>query len=39
VIALTDRRWSEANEYAARTADVLNACADPLDKAAGLLKP
>ena len=37
--AIEGRRWSEADEYAARTAEVLNACADRLDKAAGLLKP
>ena len=37
--AIEGRRWSEADEYAARTAQVLNACSDRLDKAAGLLKP
>jgi N-acetylated-alpha-linked acidic dipeptidase len=37
--AIEGRRWSEADEYAIRTAAVLNACADRLDKAAGLLKP
>jgi len=37
--AIEGRRWSEADEYAARTAQVLNACSDRLDKAAVLLKP
>jgi len=37
--AIEGRRWSEADEYAARTAQVINACADRLDKAAALLKP
>jgi N-acetylated-alpha-linked acidic dipeptidase len=37
--AIEGRRWSEADEYAARTAQVLNACSDRLDKAAALLKP
>ena len=37
--AIEGRRWAEADEYAARTARVLNACSDRLDKAAALLKP
>jgi len=37
--AIEGRRWSEADEYATRTAQVLNACADRLDKATALLKP
>ena len=37
--AIEGRRWSEADEYAARTAAVINACADRLDKATALLKP
>ena len=37
--AIEGRRWAEADEYAARTAQVLNACSDKLDKAAALLKP
>jgi N-acetylated-alpha-linked acidic dipeptidase len=37
--AIEGRRWSEADEYATRTALVLNACSDRLDKAAALLKP
>ncbi|HEX4179658.1 MAG TPA: transferrin receptor-like dimerization domain-containing protein [Caulobacteraceae bacterium] len=37
--AIEGRRWSEADEYAARTALALNACSDRLDKATALLKP
>jgi N-acetylated-alpha-linked acidic dipeptidase len=37
--AIEGRRWSEADEYAARTAVVLDACSDRLDKATALLKP
>jgi N-acetylated-alpha-linked acidic dipeptidase len=37
--AIEGARWSEADEYAARTAAALNACSDRLDKAAVLLKP
>jgi N-acetylated-alpha-linked acidic dipeptidase len=37
--AIEGRRWAEADDYAARTAAVLNACSDRLDKAAALLKP
>jgi len=37
--AIEGRRWSEADDYAARTAQVINACSDRLDKATALLKP
>jgi N-acetylated-alpha-linked acidic dipeptidase len=37
--AIEGRRWSEADVYAARTALVIDACSDRLDKAAALLKP
>jgi N-acetylated-alpha-linked acidic dipeptidase len=37
--AIEGARWSEADDYAARTAQAINACADRLDKASALLKP
>ena len=37
--AIEGRRWAEADAYAARTAKVLDACSERLDKAAAILKP